>query len=313
MSASAKGLGKGLEALFSQSSTTNGQKEALEFQNLHVDSLQPNPDQPRKTLSEESLQELAQSIKHQGLLQPILACRAANGSKYQIVAGERRWRAAKIAGLSQVPVILANLDPSQSMLLGLIENLQREDLNAMEAALAMSQLQNSLQLSQAQLAEKLGKSRSAVANTLRLLHLEEEIQTAIKSGEFSPGQARALLAVEDIKLRLKLFHISLQHELSAREIEKAAAFCKQHGHLPQDLSEKENKPGSAASSKNPEFLKYKKELQKQFHQLYPTRVRISGAEDKGRITFQYTSQQELQELLRLLGMPEELVSRETGT
>lgn len=314
MGTAPKGLGKGLEALFAQSGAYEGHQDKLQLQMLHIDSLQPNPSQPRKTFAQESLQELAQSITNQGLLQPILACRQPGDALYRIVAGERRWRACKLADLQQIPVIVADLDPGQSMLLGLIENLQREDLNAIEAAQAMGLVQTSLGLSQAELAQKLGKSRPAVANTLRLLQLDTEIQEAVRQGDFSPGQARALLAVQDKEQRLELFQISLQRQLSARKIEQAAAFCKHKGHLPEELAVQENEAvQTKLAEQDPGFEQYKKMLQKTFSKMYPARVRINGAMHKGRISFQYTSRQELADLLQVLGMPEELISRETNS
>ncbi len=314
MGTTPRGLGKGLEALFAQSGAYDSQQDKLQLQILHIDSLQPNPSQPRKTFSQESLQELAQSITHQGLLQPILACSQPGNALYQIVAGERRWRACKLAGLQQVPVIVADLDPGQSMLLGLIENLQREDLNAIEAAQAMSLVQTSLGLSQAELAQKLGISRPAVANTLRLLQLDTDIQEAVRQGNFSPGQARALLSVQDKELRLELFQISLQRQLSARNIEQAASYCKHKGHLPAELSvQDKHTVQHRVAEQDPGFEQYKNILQKTFSQLYPTRVRINGAMHRGRISFQYTSRQELADLLQVLGMPEELISRETNS
>ncbi|MFO8033035.1 MAG: ParB/RepB/Spo0J family partition protein [Desulfohalobiaceae bacterium] len=313
MPASPKGLGRGLEALFAESSQPEGSKAEVQLQFLHVDSLQPNPDQPRKTIPEESLQELAQSIKAQGLLQPILACSQPKDSKYQIIAGERRWRACRLAGLTQVPVILSSLDSAQALLLGLIENLQREDLNPMEEAQAVSHLQHTLGLSQTELAQRLGKSRSVVANTLRLLHLEPEIQEALQNREISTGQARALLGVQDSSLRLALFTAAMQHALSVRELEKAAAHCRNQGCLPQNLASGSGpRTGKAKPEPDPEFKHYKRKLQREFSSLYPARVNIQGAREKGQIAFKYSSQQELRELLRKLGLPEELVSRETS-
>lgn len=311
MPASPKGLGRGLEALFAESSQQEGNKAEVQLQILHVDSLQPNPDQPRKTITEESLQELAQSIKAQGLLQPILASSQTRESKYQIIAGERRWRACRLAGMTQVPVILSSLDSTQALLLGLIENLQREDLNPMEEAQAISHLQYSLELTQAEVAHRLGKSRSAVANTLRLLQLEPEIQEALQNREVTTGQARSLLAVQDPSLRLALFTAVKHHDLSVRELEKAAAHCREHGCLPGHLKSVSS-PKAGPKKTDPEFKSYKKHLQQEFSHLYPARVNIQGAWDQGQISFKYTSQQELRQLLRKLGLPEELVSRETN-
>lgn len=313
MPASPKGLGRGLEALFAESSQQESSKADVQLQFLHLDSLQPNPDQPRKTIPEESLQELAQSIKAQGLLQPILACDQPQDSKYQIIAGERRWRACRLAGLNQVPVILSSLDSAQALLLGLIENLQREDLNPMEEAQAINHLQHTLGLSQTELAQKLGRSRSAVANILRLLYLEPQIQEALQNHVISTGQARALLAVQDSSLRLELLAAAIQQELSVRELEKAAAYCRDNACLPPNLrSEPSPKTGQKQSKPDPDFKQYKKRLQQEFSTLYPARVNIQGARDKGQISFKYSSQQELKELLRKLGLPEELVSRETS-
>ncbi len=312
MAATPKGLGRGLEALFAESSPKQGDSKAqVELQYLHVDSLYPNPEQPRKHISEASLQELAQSIKNQGLLQPILASGQPRESMYQIIAGERRWRASKLAGLNQVPVILSSLDSAQSLLWGLIENLQREDLNPIEEAQAISHLQHSLGLSQTELAQRLGKSRSAIANSVRLLRLDPEIQEQLQKQALSTGQARTLLTVQDASLRLALFAAALEQDISVRELEKAAVYCNQHGCLPPHLNFN-SRPASRNAALDPELKSFRQRLQQQFSSLYPARVNISGAPDKGQIAFKYSSRQELSELLRKLGLPEEIVSRETS-
>lgn len=208
------GLGKGLDALFIDNSTEeNGDKL------VNINDIEPNRDQPRKFFDEEALKELADSIAMHGVIQPLLVRPLSDGG-YQLIAGERRWRASRMAGLSQVPVVVKEMTDEEAMELALIENLQREDLNPIEEAEGFRLLMDTYSFTQEQAAEKVGKSRPAIANSLRLLSLPQEVLDMVKQGIISSGHARTLIPLTDEKLIIKLAEEISQKELSVRETEK---------------------------------------------------------------------------------------------
>ena len=208
------GLGKGLDALFIDNSTEeNGDKL------VNINDIEPNRDQPRKFFDEEALKELADSIAMHGVIQPLLVRPLSDGG-YQLIAGERRWRASRMAGLSQVPVVVKEMTDEEAMELALIENLQREDLNPIEEAEGFKLLMDTYSLTQEQAAEKVGKSRPAVANALRLLSLPGAVLDMVKQGIISSGHARTLIPLTDEKLIIKLAEEISQKELSVRETER---------------------------------------------------------------------------------------------
>lgn len=212
-----KGLGKGLDALFIDNAT---KLEGAAPEPIKLSEIEPNREQPRKAFDAEALHQLADSIREHGLLQPLLVRPKPEGG-YQIVAGERRWRASRMAGLTEVPVIVRDLDDRKTMEIALIENLQREDLNPVEEALGYRALMESYDLTQDEVSHTVGKSRSSVANTLRLLLLPEEILDFVSNGELTAGHARALLGVEDEEVQLALAKEAVARKLSVREMEKA--------------------------------------------------------------------------------------------
>ena len=214
------GLGKGLEALFADNSQDEQRVEMI-----RIEDVEPNRSQPRKNFDGAALEELAESVRQHGVLQPIIA-RPEIGGGYVIVAGERRWRAARIAGLTEVPVIVREMDEQQAAQLALIENLQREDLNPMEEALAIKQLMELYGFSQEQVAEKLGKSRPDIANKLRLLGLPEDIREYVAQGKISAGHARALLAIDDEEARRGAVEGILEGKLTVRGVENIAKTAK---------------------------------------------------------------------------------------
>lgn len=214
-----KALGKGLEAIFGELEPAS--KEVI---NLKIESIEPNPFQPRENFDEKGLQELAASIKKQGVLQPILVRK--HGEKYQLIAGERRWRAAIKAGLKEIPAMVMKASDEELLMLTLIENLQREDLNPIEEAKAYKTLQEKFGFTQEEIAEKVGKERSTVANALRLLKLPPIIQEAIANGEISAGHAKVLVSLPPEE-QLKLFKQIKEKKLSVREVEKASKEKKQ--------------------------------------------------------------------------------------
>ncbi len=213
------GLGRGLDALFADNALEDS--GAGGSVKLKLMDIEPNRDQPRKLFDDDSLAELAQSIAQHGIIQPLLVRPLADGG-YQLVAGERRWRAARIAGLAEVPVIIRELSEDEVMVLSLIENLQREDLNPIEEALGFQKLIETFALSQEQAAEKVGKSRPAVANALRLLKLPAEIIDYVSQGKISAGHARSLLVFEDETQMLETARLILRKGISVREVEKLA-------------------------------------------------------------------------------------------
>ena len=211
------GLGKGLDALFMDNETVDSGGVVT----LRLSQIEPNRDQPRKIVSEEALNELADSIREHGVLQPLLV-RPLPGGSYQLVAGERRWRASRMAGLQEVPVVIREMDEEQAMEIALIENLQREDLNAIEEATGYKQLMERYGMTQEQVAKRVGKSRPAIANALRLLNLPQKVMDMVGEGEVSPGHARALLAFDDQDRIVEIAQKVKTGKYSVRDIERMA-------------------------------------------------------------------------------------------
>jgi len=204
-----------------------------------LDSLVSNPRQPRKNFAPEALEELAASIRSQGLVQPLLVRPIDEGARYEIVAGERRWRAAKLAGLTEVPVFVRPLSDMEVMAAALIENLQREDLNPLEEARALAALRAEFGLSQDELANMLGKSRPAIANSLRLLNLSPEAQNALENGQISAGHARAVLSLGSLDAQSEIVQRCIRDSLSVRDAEYAATLWKEEGVFPWQVAESE--------------------------------------------------------------------------
>lgn len=298
MAGSSRGLGKGLEALFTSSQPLEQESSDQGLQNIALDRIEPNPDQPRKDISQEGLHELAQSISEQGLLQPLLIRpHPSQNGLYQLIAGERRWRACRLAGLHSVPVLVRDISDSEALVIGLVENLQRQDLNPVEEAQAVGRLLRELNISQDELAQRLGRSRSAVANCLRLLHLQPEILNALAQAKISSGQARTLLAIPDQEARMALFQVALSRQLTVRQMEQAVSFWKTKGRLPNNIRGQpaQDKPSAG-------FEAARSSLQKALAQRLEAGVRIKGKQDKGSITLAYSSEEELHRLVRKLGV-----------
>jgi len=305
------GLGKGIDALLDNNDdnesyaapvddqaisspvTVSGNK-AQDIVQLPVSKLVPNPGQPRKNFDETELQELADSIKTYGIIQPIIAADTGDGA-YIIIAGERRTRAAKLAGLDTVPVIIRNYTDQKRLEISLIENIQRSDLNPIEEAAAFKNLMDFSNLSQDELAVRVGKNRSTVANALRLLKLPIEIQKSIEEGKVSSGHARALLSVIDTKLRDKLYREILTNEVSVREAEKRAAATNTEK---QDKSKTTKSADSGKASKRPPEVDA---MQEKFIGKLGTKVVIEGDMNKGKIHIDYYSMEDLERLYEILG------------
>ncbi len=294
-----RGLGRGLSSLLS--SASDNVSEAT--RKLALSQLVPGRHQPRKYFDSNALNELAVSIRNQGVIQPLLV-RLLPGmpQRYEIVAGERRWRAARLAGLTEVPVIITEYTDKEAMTVALVENLQRENLNPLEEAEALQALREAHDLSQEELAEQLGKSRSAVANSLRLLQLPPSIQESLARGDISAGHARALLSVTDEVLRTQLYTAIQEHHLSVREAEAAADTCKRTGKLPEKLLPGGHLTGIRPSrAPKPQHIK---DLQSLLRKTSGTKATISGTDSKGRIQIPYSSPDEFAHIIELLGLSE---------
>ena len=258
-------------------------------QTLRVSEIEPKADQPRKYFDEEALQQLADSISQHGLLQPIIV-RESGGGFYQIIAGERRWRASKLAGLLEVPVIIMEADALKAAEIAIIENIQREDLNPYEEATAYQSLMNQYDLTQEQVAEKVGKSRSAIANTMRLLDLPDEVLEMLKTGDISAGHARALLGLKDKEAIVDIAKKILTHSLSVRDTE---SLIKKLNKMFEDSLKEE-----ATSPTADIIVNYSKDLENRAMSLIGKRVKIidSGKHNKF-LQVEYVDNEDLEELL----------------
>ena len=284
MAAKRGGLGKGLGALFEEATMESGSKaKDSERNELDLELLDPNPDQPRSSFDQEALAALADSIKKEGLLQPILV--RPVGERYQIIAGERRYHASKQAGLKTVPVRILELDEEQTLRVALIENLQRSDLNAIEEAKGYKSLMRMGNLTQAELAEAVSKSRSSVANALRLLDLPEEIQAYIYDGRISAGHARAILSVPEPEKRIKLAEKIEAEGLSVREAENIAKL------YAAGSVERAVKPVQPRS-----YKVVAKELKSRFNT--PVKVKTSGG--KNKIEIEFKDEEDLQRIFGII-------------
>jgi ParB family chromosome partitioning protein len=283
-----KGLGRGLGALIPGAETAENYS-AVE---LEVDRIGFSPYQPRESIDEEKLQELVNSIRVHGVLQPIVV-RPSGGGDYELVAGERRLRAAIAAGLRTIPAVVRDLTNEQSLEVALIENLQREDINPIDAALAYRRLTEEFGLSQEELAFGLGKSRSTIANTLRLLNLPQEIQEHVRAGRLTEGHARAILAAEDKALQIEMSRRVLEAGLSVREAERLAKrWSSGSGVLkPQGVSRE-----TSAGGDDPDIA----EIESRLRELYRTKVRVVINKDRGRIEIEFYSSEDLERILNLL-------------
>lgn len=284
-----KGLGKGLGALIPQGTVFTGGRTIV---NVEIGKVAPNPRQPRTIFTKENLKELANSIKEQGIIEPILA-RLKNG-KYEIVAGERRWRAAKLVGLSVIPAIVKDFTDEQSLELSLIENLQREDLNPMDEAEGYARLSKEFDLTQEQVAKKVGKDRSTVTNMLRILSLPDKIKHSLRKQDISVGHARALLSAETSEKQLEIWRQILKDNLNVRDVEilvKGKAEAKP----------KVKKGGrKRAYTQNTELNALVEKLTSHLG----TKVKIFGSPDRGKIEIEYYSKEDLERILEIV-MPGE--------
>ena len=275
------GLGKGLESLFSLEQKAAGVNTPTEISLVDID---PNPNQPRKSFDPEKLEELAESIRNHGLLQPLVV--TPQGSRYLLVAGERRWRAARMAGLSLIPAVVMNLDEKAIAEISLVENLQRDDLNPLEEAEGIAQLMDQFALTQEDAAQRLGRSRPSVANALRLLQLSAPGQTMVREGQLSAGHARALAAVHDESLQIQLAQMAIEEGLSVRQLEDTLRKLKKQAEAEKKVVVKEPQP---------EFT----ELEDRLMRALGTRVVVKGNMDKGRIILEYFQRDDLERIYEI--------------
>lgn len=278
---SKRGLGRGLSALIPSASQESHAGE--EITELSIDLISPNPEQPRTDIDEDSLAELSDSITKVGLLQPIIV--RAMGEGYQIIAGERRWRACRLAGMERVPVRVLNTNEVESLEIALIENLQREDLNAIEEARGYRKLLSEFQMTQAELADKVSKSRSTITNALRLLDLPEEVQEIVYSGAMSAGHARAVLSVPEESTRIKLAQKIVADGLSVREAENLARLYA---------------AGQTERAPRPVTPKSFKQAARSLRRLFGTNVRVKQGKDKCKIEIEFQTEEDLERIYALM-------------
>ena len=284
MSTGKRGLGRGLDALLgadAQEEQTTGHIDAV--MQLPITKIDVNPGQPRRTFDEKALMELAESIRSVGVIQPIVV--AQRSGRYTIIAGERRYLAARLAGLKELPAIVRDWDEAARLEAALIENLQREDLNPIEEALGVKNLMEQCGYTQERAAERLGKSRPAVANLLRLLTLDERVIEMVRAGQLSAGHARALVTVSKER-QVKLAELTVQQGFSVRQLERICAQPE-----PEKKSAPEEKPVRAGELND---------LERMAREVFGTRAKIEGDEDKGRLILNYYSQDDLQRIWEIL-------------
>jgi ParB family chromosome partitioning protein len=288
MTTKKRGLGKGLSALI----PGPGAARPAGILEVPLDQISPNPHQPRQTMNQAELEELANSIAEHGLIQPLVVTRL--GSSYQLIAGERRWQASRLAGLTTVPVVVKETTPQQMLELAIVENIQRADLNPLEEAQAYAQLMTEFGLTQEAVAERVGKSRTAVANTVRLLNLPAEIKQALAAGEISEGHARALLSLKKERDQLNALHTIIKRGLNVRQTET----------LIRQLLDTDK----TVQPKHPPLSPHDKAMLARFESKLGTKVELNRTEDEsGRLTIHFYSREELQAIFNaILGEEEQL-------
>lgn len=294
MGAPKKGLGSkglGLEALLNNKITELNEKtvETGVFE-VDIDKVEPNKNQPRKRFEETALEELAESIKEHGVLQPIILKKIDSG--YEIIAGERRWRASKIAGMKKIPAIVKKIDELKAFETALVENLQREGLNPMEEAKSYKRLIEEFSLSQEEAGKKVGKSRSVVANAMRLLNLDERVQNFVSENKLTNGHGRALLGITDKDVQFELAEKIIEEELSVRETES----------LVKKISENKNKKVSEKEESQSKKFKTDnyKYIENDLKSIFGTKVKLSNKKNKGKIEIEYYSDEDLDRLISLI-------------
>lgn len=286
-SARSKGLGKGLGALLQTIDIPDDRvKDAV--MELKINDISPNSEQPRKKFDQEKLEELSASIKENGIIQPIIVCRSKKGDGYRIVAGERRWRAARLAGLKIIPAIVRDLTDLQVLEHALIENIQRQDLNPIEEADALDKLIKEHKVTQEKLASVVGRSRPAIANTLRLLNLPDIVKIYVMNEDISAGHARAILSLKDSDLQIRAAEVIIEKDLSVREAEKLVKT------IDKEPKKKEEKQLSNA------YLLSIKNVESDLAKILGTKVKLRDKQGKGSIVINYYSNEDLDRIIDIL-------------
>ncbi len=287
MAAKKKGLGKGLESLLMSTDVSvddNMDDEKIDgLSRININDIKPNENQPRKTFDPEKIEDLANSIKEHGVIQPLVVRKVENG--YEIVAGERRWRAAREAGLTEVPCVVRELTDEQNMLFAIIENMQREDLNPIEEAEGLQRMITNFGMTQSEISKSVGKSRPYITNSLRLLKLPEEIKDMMVDGSLTTGHGRALITIEDEEKAVEIAKKVVKDGLSVRKIEELA----------NEKKKKRGKPAKRAP-KSPDVLLVERELKG----IFGTKVNLNTAGNKGVIEIEYYSKEEANRIIEML-------------
>ena len=289
MARRSSGLGRGLDAIFLDNTIVEApQNKENSVNTLKISLVDPKSDQPRKYFDKDSLEELASSITENGLLQPILVREYGEG-RYQIIAGERRFRACKLAGLTEIPAIILDRDNKSVAQIALIENIQREDLNPIEEAMAYKSLKDEYGMTQEELSDKIGKSRSAIANSLRLLDLPEAVLSMVASKELSAGHARTLLGVKDTEDMILLAQFTLEQDLSVRQLEEQVKKIN-----------KKKKPSTEEEVEALPFVDYFREMELKIQRQLGRKVKIEDKGKKKTLTLYYEDNEDLDELLKTI-------------
>lgn len=292
MATQKKGLGMGLGALMSSNDLEGAGNKVHE---IDINKINPNKNQPRTTFNDDSLQELADSINEIGIIQPLIVKK--NGEFYEIIAGERRWRAARIAGLRKIPVIVKDYDDLKVLEAALIENVQREDLNPMEEAFTYVRFADEFNLSQEEIAKKVGKSRSAVANSMRLVNLDPRVQIFVKEGKLSNGHGRTLLSIDDGELQFELAEKIIDDGLSVRQTEELVKYTIENINKPVEDEEEKEK-----TTVNPEVARECLRISNELKSIFGTKVNIKNNKNKGngKIEIEYSSIDDLDRIVGLI-------------
>lgn len=290
MAKRSSGLGRGLDAIFLDNTIVeNTTDKENTISTLKISLVDPKSDQPRKYFDKEALKELSSSIRENGLLQPILVREYGDGGRYQIIAGERRFRACKLAGLTEIPAIVLDRDDRAAAQIALIENIQREDLNPLEEALAYKSLKEEYDMTQEELSERVGKSRSAIANSIRLLDLPEEVLTMVAARELSAGHARTLLGVKDREDMILLAQIAAEQDLSVRQLEEQV----------KRINKKKKTTEEEVEEEAP-VVDYFREMELRIQRQLGRKVKIEAKGKKKTLTLYYEDNEDLDELLKTI-------------
>lgn len=281
------GLGKGLGALIPEEEIKEEKNDKSQGTLISINKIKPNKDQPRKYFDNEKIMELAESIKQHGLIQPLVVKK--DNEFYSIIAGERRWRAAKLAGVKELPTIIMDLSDEKLLEISLIENIQREDLNPIEEGKAYQRLLEDFKLTQEDLAMKIGKSRTAISNTIRLLNLDERVQNYIIEGILTEGHGRSILGLQDNKMQNEVAQLVIDENLSVRETER---------YIKEINNPKEDRKNNNSEEINP----YYRDVQDKLQNYFGTKVNINSKKNKGKIEIEYYSEDDLQRILEIINI-----------